>query len=195
VWDRGAPVVSLVARRTRQYPVHFGFTSTLVETVEEPAVEDAACRFLHSLAFSGPVEIEFKRDHRDGRYKLLDVNARVWTWIALGALAGVDFPMVQWRLAQGEPVSQARGRPGVAWMHGSRDIVAACHEMLAGRLAPGAYLRSIDKPLVFAAFAGDDLKPGLVDLPIVARRLVSRRMPALAQGMIRGQRARFTTSH
>jgi predicted ATP-grasp superfamily ATP-dependent carboligase len=195
IWDRGSPVASLMARRTRQYPIDFGFTSTLVETVEAPELERTACRFLQSLNFSGPVEVEFKLDQRDGRYKLLDVNARVWTWIALGALAGVDFPMVQWRLAMGEIVPQVRGHSGVAWMHGSRDIVAACHEMLVRGLSPGRYLNSIDKPLVFAAFAADDLKPGLVDLPIVAWRRLARRMPVLAQGMIRNQRSRFNPSH
>jgi predicted ATP-grasp superfamily ATP-dependent carboligase len=195
VWDRGSPVASLVARRTRQYPIDFGFTSTFVETVEQPEVEETACRFLQSLNFNGPVEVEFKLDRRDGRYKLLDVNARVWTWIALGALAGVDFPTIQWRLAMGENVPQARGRPGVAWMHGSRDIVAACHEMLRRRLTPAGYLKSIDKPWVSAAFAADDLKPGLLDLPIVARRLVARRMPVRAQGMIRNQRSRVNPSH
>ena len=57
VWHRGAPVASLVARRTRQYPVEFGYTSTFVETVEQSEVEDAACRFLRSLDYSGLVEV------------------------------------------------------------------------------------------------------------------------------------------
>src|SRR5258708_5283958 len=42
VWHRGAPVASLVARRTRQYPIDFGYTSTFVETVEQNEVEEAA---------------------------------------------------------------------------------------------------------------------------------------------------------
>src|SRR5207302_4833666 len=75
VWHRGSPVASLVARRTRQYPIDFGYTSTFVETVHRPEVEDAACRFLRSLDFTGLVEVEFKYDARDGRYKILDVNA------------------------------------------------------------------------------------------------------------------------
>ena len=94
VWDRGRPIGALVARRCRQYPINFGFTSTLVETVERPEVEAAATRFLASLDFSGLAEIEFKYDARDGSYKILDVNARAWTWMALGAAAGIDFPGV-----------------------------------------------------------------------------------------------------
>jgi predicted ATP-grasp superfamily ATP-dependent carboligase len=92
VWDRGKPVASLVARRTRQYPVDFGFTSTFVETIEHGEVEAQAFRFLADLRFSGMAELEFKHDARDSRTKLLDVNPRAWTWIGLGAAAGVDLP-------------------------------------------------------------------------------------------------------
>jgi D-aspartate ligase len=174
VWHRGAPVASLVARRTRQYPLEFGYTSTFVETVEQKEVEAAACRFLASLDYSGLVEVEFKHDQRDGRYKILDVNARAWTWNALGTIAGVDFAHVLWRLAVGEEVAPARGHAHVGWMHGSRDLTAAGLEMLRGRLTPAEYLRSWRMPLVFAAFAKDDLRPGLVDLPLGAARVLGR---------------------
>ena len=125
LWERGEPVVSLVARRRRQHPIDFGRSSTYVETIEQSEVEELACRFLKSLNYTGVVEVEFKHDRRDGQYKLLDVNGRFWTWNGLGALAGVDFPYLAWRQALGETVSPARARPGVAWMHASRDVIAA----------------------------------------------------------------------
>lgn len=178
VWHHGAPVAELVARRARQYPIDFGYTSTFVETVAQSEVEDAACRFLKSIDYSGLVEVEFKHDHRDARYKILDVNARAWTWNALGALAGVDFAHVLWRLAMGEAVVAVRAHADVAWMHGSRDLVAAALEMMAGRLMPAAYLRSWRKPLVFAAFAKDDPVPGLADLPLAGMRVLRRYWPA-----------------
>jgi len=177
VWHRGSPVASLVARRTRQYPIEFGYTSTYVETIEQRDVEEAACRFLSSIDYSGLVEVEFKRDHRDGRYKILDVNARAWTWNALGSIAGVDFGHVLWRLAMGETIAPIRCHTGVAWMHGSRDILAAALEMMAGHLSPADYLQSWRKPLVFAAFAKDDLVPGLIDLPLAVARVLSRYLP------------------
>jgi D-aspartate ligase len=180
VWHRGSPVASLVARRTRQYPLEFGYTSTFVETVEQKDVEDAACRFLKSIDFSGLVEVEFKRDQRDGRYKILDVNARAWTWNALGSISGVDFAHVLWRLAMGETMEPMRGHADVAWMHGSRDILAAAMEMIAGQLSLANYLRSWRKPLVFAAFAKDDLIPGLVDVPLALARVLARYLPTPA---------------
>ena len=186
LWDRGRPLASLVARRRRQFPIDVGYSSTYVRTLECPEVEDASVRLLKSLDYTGLVEVEYKFDHRDGGYKILDVNVRGWTWIALGARAGVDFPLLNWRLAMGENVPAGqRGRPGVGWMLASRDVVASCQEMLLGRLSPLDYLRSFAAPLEFAVFSLDDPMPALVDLPMLAGRLLSRRLPVTAQHLAR----------
>jgi D-aspartate ligase len=170
LWDCGDAIATLVARRSRQHPIDFGRSSTFVETVEQDQVEEQASRFLKSLDYSGVVEIEFKYDRRDGRYKLLDVNGRFWTWNGLGDLAGVDFPYLAWRLAVGQSVSPSRASTGVAWMHAGRDIIAACQEISRGSLTVGDYLASFRKPLAFANFAFDDPLPAIVELPVQAWR-------------------------
>jgi predicted ATP-grasp superfamily ATP-dependent carboligase len=185
VCDRGTPVASLVARRRRQYPIDFGYTSTYVETAACAEVEQAARRFLASLAYTGIAEVEFKYDRRDGRYKILDVNARIWTWAGLGAAAGVDFPYVLWRLARGEAIVPAAACRDAAWMHTSRDAVAATQEMLRGRLTPAAYVRSLRRPLVFAAFALDDPVPGLLELPLALWRSLTHRLPIVVRDLFR----------
>jgi D-aspartate ligase len=166
--DRGEPVVCLTARRQRQHPIDFGRSSTYVESIEHSQVEELACRFLKSINYTGVVEIEFKYDRRDARYKLLDVNGRFWTWNGLGPLAGVDFAYLAWRQALGQAVAPCRGRPGVAWMHASHDIVAAYQEITSGRLTLGEYLAGFRKPLAFANFAFDDPMPAIVELPVAA---------------------------
>jgi predicted ATP-grasp superfamily ATP-dependent carboligase len=176
VWADGEPVASLAARRLRQYPIDFGLTSTYVETTENADVEAAARRFLKPLGFSGMAEVEFKFDRRDGRYKLLDVNMRPWTWIGLGAAAGVDFPVIQWRVARGEPVEGGVGRSGVVWTHASRDAAAALRYIATGALSLATYRRSFRRPATFAAFAWDDIVPGIVDLPLVTARVLARRL-------------------
>jgi predicted ATP-grasp superfamily ATP-dependent carboligase len=185
VCDRGTPVAALVARRLRQYPVEFGYTSTYVETAAAPDVEDAARRFLGSLAYTGIAEVEFKRDPRDGRAKILDVNARIWTWAGLGFAAGVDFPHVLWRVANGETVAPTGPQRDAAWMHASRDAVAAVQEMLRRRLTPAAYLRSWRTPLAFAAFALDDPLPGLAELPLALWRGLTHRLPIMLRDVRR----------
>src|SRR4030095_6322869 len=108
-------------------------------------------------------EIEFKCDSRDGAYKLLDVNPRLWTWNSIGDAAGVDFPVQMWRLAQGEKPPRMRAQSGGYWMYLSRDFPEACKEMFAGTLSPIEYLRGFFKRITFATFAIDDPKPWLVD--------------------------------
>ena len=166
--ERGEPIVSLTARRSRQHPIDFGRSSTFVESIEQSDVEELAGRFLKSLNYTGVAEVEFKHDSRDGHYKLLDVNGRFWTWNGLGQLAGIDFPYLAWRQAMGMSVSPARAQPGVAWMHASRDIMAAYGELTAGSLTLGKYLRSLGQRLTFANFAIDDPMPAIVELPVAA---------------------------
>ena len=176
LWDHGMPVASLVARRRRQFPIEFGFTSTMVETIENHQIETEACRFLASLDYSGLVEIEFKYDARDGRYKILDVNARCWTWIALGAAAGIDFAALEWRLATGQVIAPHPAPKAAHWCYLSRDLAACICEMLAGRLSPSGCLRSFRWPSAWAAFAWDDPLPAVLDLPLSAVRVAARRL-------------------
>src|SRR5947199_4905420 len=112
----GRTLASVTARRRRQYPVEFGHSSSLVETCDQRAIVGPAHRLLAAMRYTGVVEVEFKYDQKDGRYKLLDVNPRVWTWHALCGRAGVDFPYLQWLSIHGEPVPELRGRPGVRWV-------------------------------------------------------------------------------
>ncbi len=164
----GQPIASLTARRTRQYPIDFGYSSSFVETLDVPEIVAPSRRLLAAIRYTGLVEIEYKFDARNGRYKLLDINPRLWTWSALGHRSGVDFPYLLWQMMIGKPVPEQTGRTGVRWVRMSTDVPAAIHEMFRGRLSLGAYLRSLRSPVEFALMAADDPLPGLLDLPLFA---------------------------
>jgi predicted ATP-grasp superfamily ATP-dependent carboligase len=172
----GEPVASLVALRRRQHPANYG-TGTFVETVENNVVEAQAVRLLQATGYSGMIEMEFKHDARDGSFKLLDVNPRLWTWNSIGTVSGVDFPLTMWRLTQGESPSCMRARVGGHWMYLSRDFPEACKEIIAGKLSPIDYLRSFGRPITFATFALDDPKPWLVDWPTSLMRWLAKGTP------------------
>lgn len=161
----GRPLVSMAARRTRQSPSGLG-TGTFVETLDEQRFDAAAERFLASIAYTGMVEMEFKLDPRDGGFKLLDVNPRVWTWNALGALAGADFAVAMWNLCLNLPVTEARARPGVSWLHVSRDLAEMLKQVVHGHAPPPAYVGSLLRASGFATFASDDPLPALADIPL-----------------------------
>jgi predicted ATP-grasp superfamily ATP-dependent carboligase len=166
-WD-GKTIASLTARRTRQYPIDFGYSSSFVETMDVPEIVAPSQRLLAAIGYTGIVEVEYKFDSRDGKFKLLDINPRLWTWSPLGGRAGMDFPHLLWEMIQGMPVAEQRAPAGVRWVRMSTDVPAAFQEMLRGRLNLREYLQSLRAPLQFALAAADDPLPALMDLPIFA---------------------------
>jgi D-aspartate ligase len=172
--EDGRSLASVVARRTRQYPMDFGRASTYVETIEDPEVVDRAERLLADLRWTGLVEVEFKRDSRDGAYKLLDINPRVWGWHTLCGRVGVDFPYLLWRSVRGESVPAVRSRPGVGWMRMTTDLPTVLKEIRRRRMSVREYLGTLRGPRESAIFAKDDPVPGLVEVPMLAATLVRR---------------------
>jgi D-aspartate ligase len=53
----GQPIASLTARRTRQYPVDFGYSSSFVETLDVPEIVAPSRRLLAAIRYTGLVEI------------------------------------------------------------------------------------------------------------------------------------------
>lgn len=162
----GRPLASLAARRVRQFPRDFGRFSTYVESVDDPGVVEPAVRLLGAMRFSGLVEVEFKRDPRDGKFKVLDVNPRVWGWHTLAARAGIDFPYLAWLLANRAPVPEAKGLAGSRWIRFGADLPMAIQEILGGRLSFRKYLSSLWGSREWSMFAWDDMLPGILALPI-----------------------------
>jgi D-aspartate ligase len=174
LYDEGRPLATVVARRTRQYPADFGRASTYVETIAEPELGGLSQRLLGEISFTGLVEVEFKRDPRDGAFKLLDVNPRVWGWHSLCQRAGVDFPFLAWRLARSEPVPRSSAAVGVRWLRLSTDLPTSLREIARGRLSLRTYFGSLRGPRESAIFARDDPLPALLEFPMLAGVLARR---------------------
>jgi predicted ATP-grasp superfamily ATP-dependent carboligase len=173
--DEGRTIACLTAQRRRQYPAEFGRASTYVVTLDEPKVEDSARRILSRMRYSGIVEVEFKLDERDGRYKLLDINTRAWGWHTIGKAAGIDYPHLLWRMVQGEIISPVRAQAGVRWAYMLPNALVAAQEIWQGKLSPVAFLWSLRPPLQSALFAVDDPAPSLLEFPLLLHRLWKRR--------------------
>jgi predicted ATP-grasp superfamily ATP-dependent carboligase len=179
-WLGGRPLAEMTARRSRQYPLEFSFSSTFVETVDNERVKAAANQLLAATGFEGLVEVEFKYDARDDAYKVLDVNPRTWSWLELCPFCGFDFAaLLKDAMAeppQNQPTPKPDPQPGPrAWLHLSRDLVVALQLIRRGDLTPAGYLRSLGQRLTFAAFAWDDPLPGLLELPLTGARVMTRK--------------------
>jgi len=105
--DRSGQIsVRFARQRVRMEPPDFG-DSTCMVTIALDAVRDAIeplDRLLAALRYRGMFEAEFKLDDRDGRFKLLEVNARPWMFLGFAAVCGVDFCGMAYQDALGLPV-------------------------------------------------------------------------------------------
>jgi D-aspartate ligase len=170
----GKAVGSMVTRRRRQHPHEFGRASTFVETIDFPALESLAERFLQKINYYGLVEVEFKLDPRDGQLKLLDVNPRTWGYHSLGRSAGVDFPYLLYCDQIGLAVEDCRGKPGMSWIRMLTDFPTGLIDVFSGRLGLREFIESVRTFSTEAVFSWEDPVPGLVEcalLPyLIARR-------------------------
>jgi predicted ATP-grasp superfamily ATP-dependent carboligase len=116
---------------------------------------DAALRLLRAFRYHGLSQVEFKRDPRDGRYKLMEINPRLWQWHGLAAACGVDLPRIAYADLTGQPQAET-----VLRTNGKRWAIT----LLAGERP--AFQRP---PYVDAVWAFDDPKPAVVHLARVVR--------------------------
>ena len=170
----GEAIGKMVAQRWRQHPLQFGRASTYVETVDIPILEDLSERFLKAINYYGLVEVEYKLDPRDGRYKLLDVNARTWGYHSLGPRAGVDFSYMLYADQLGLPVARCKGRSGIGWTRTTTDLPAAFMAFLARELDLKDYFRTVTNCNVEAVFSHKDPLPGLAEVLLVPYLAIKR---------------------
>lgn len=115
LFDRGRMVAGYTQLRLAMLPSRGG-VGIHNRSTDEPRLLAQARELLESLQWHGPAMVEFRRDDRDGRFRLLEINPRFWGTLDLAIHAGVDFPGLTCRLALGEhPESRRDYRVGLEY--------------------------------------------------------------------------------
>jgi len=78
-------------RRVREWPPSGGTSAAAESVLEAPALERAGQALLDALQWHGVAMVEGKRA-ADGRFVLMEINAKFWGSHDLALAAGVDFP-------------------------------------------------------------------------------------------------------
>jgi D-aspartate ligase len=159
LFNRTEPLASLVARRLRQNPVDFGNATTYAETVDNPELAEAAHILLKKIHYKGICEVEFKRDPRDNRFKLLEVNPRTWKWHTISEAANVPFIESYTNLLQGKEARRHHFWEHVSWSHYVTDI-----PVIIKMIVRSMYKKPNKKNHVRAVLQADDLMPALFEL-------------------------------
>lgn len=168
---RGRFVAGFALQKTRQWPPTGGVTVSARAIAMEPLLAQVRPWFA-SVGWTGPAEVEFKRDPRDGVDKVIEINPRVPGYLRFLCAAGVDLPRLIADTALGrDPGPPPAATPGAAF-------VAPGHltDSLRTQAATDGWWRTWGTGIVDVIRAAPSLVPLLLDpLPVVARWRDTRR--------------------
>jgi D-aspartate ligase len=142
---------------------------------------------LQRIGHHGPASVQFKRDQRDGRLYLLEVNGRLPTSNIHSTRCGVNLPLLGYLDLTGQRPRPALGyRLGVRYLDLGPDVLAFLRLHQVGDLGVLDWLGSIRPACVHAHFDPRDPLPLLA-----ARRDDLPRVRRMARGLWRTTRGRL----
>jgi len=171
----------VTGQKLRQYPPYIGQTS-LGLCAENPQVQELTRRFMKRVGYTGILDIGFRYDARDGRYKLLDVNPRVGSAFRLFVAQNeLDVVRVLYLHLTGQQVPVDTAREGRKWVVENYDLVASAKYFRDRALRPRNWSRSLrgveeaawfswGDPLPFGAMCIHSLRYAIGELRSDARK-------------------------
>jgi predicted ATP-grasp superfamily ATP-dependent carboligase len=162
-FKEGKPIVGLSVKRTRQFPIDFGRTSSFVETVEVPELRELASQLLQAIRYTGLAEVEFMWDEKSARFLLIEVNARLWAWHGISNATGLNLPYAACTNYEGLNSTPGTMRQGIKWVRLLTDVRAAAQGIRSGSLNVWQYLTSLYGPTSFSLFSLSDPMPFIAE--------------------------------
>lgn len=149
--------------KLREHPIQFG-TATFAKSIYCEECLQQSISLLRDLNYTGVCEVEYLKDPRDGKYKLIEINPRTWLWVGLAKACGVDYARLVYDLLNGIPINYPNSyNTSKNWINPFTDTVFSMLGMLKGIIKPSDYFQSIFRfKKVNALFSQKDQKPGLM---------------------------------
>jgi predicted ATP-grasp superfamily ATP-dependent carboligase len=149
----------VTGKKIRRFPVDTGVTSLGI-CLRNEIVERTTAEFMKAIGYRGILDIGYRYDLRDGKYKVLDVNPRIGCTFRLFAAAeGMDVARALYLDMIGRPVPRARATEGRKWVVEDFDLFSALRSWKNGRLTLRDWARSLRGTQEAACFAWDDPLP------------------------------------
>lgn len=151
-----------MGRKLREHPIKFG-TATLAESIYELDLIERSQKLLIRLNYTGVCEIEYLKDPLDGKYKLIEINARTWLWVGLATKCGIDYPVYIYNYLNSIPNYYPESYSiGLKWKNGITDLVFSLFAICQGLLSIKTYFRQLKGEKVSAILYKGDNLPALM---------------------------------
>lgn len=126
---------SFTGIKERIAPVHFG-SASYVNIKHNEELEIMCVDWLKNMNFWGISGIEVKKDIRDNKFKLIEVNPRFGLWDEVGTKFGIDIAMMHYKELLNEPIETViKKNIDIRWISIHRDIRASA-EYVSKRILP-----------------------------------------------------------
>lgn len=96
VQQNGTIQHTFTGSKLRQWPINFG-ASCLMYQHYLPELVEMGKQFFRDIEWRGFAEIEFKRDARDGKVYLIEINARITNFNACLEACGLNIPLLTYQ--------------------------------------------------------------------------------------------------
>jgi predicted ATP-grasp superfamily ATP-dependent carboligase len=165
-FDRsGVPRQTFTGRKLRQFPPGFG-SASLARSETCRQTLDLSLDFLGKIGFKGVCGTEFKRDPRDDRLKIIEINPRPTLWFALTHAAGkriVETACLD--LAELPLPVQEEQIDGILWHYALKDFYSNIFYRMRGKsfIFPPSGVKTGVKGHVWAVFDRSDPLPALIE--------------------------------
>lgn len=156
------PLATFTGRKIRQLPIKYG-TSSMAESIWDPVVVEKTIQILTDLKYRGYASIEFKKDPRDGKYKVMEITTgRTWYPHALSTACGINIPYIWYQYLIGNEIKVNKNyRKGVKWIDEYRDIISGYRYWKEGEITIKDWIKSYKGKKTFALFSLKDPMPGI----------------------------------
>lgn len=152
------PVV-FTGRKLRNFPAYFGQASLAV-CAKNDYVEQTTLRFLTNIGYRGPIDLGYRYDARDGRYKINDVNPRVGAMFRVFVGEnGMDVVRALYQDMTGQPVVPARAPQGRKWVVEDVDLISSMRYWRDGKFTLREWINSYRGVEELTFLAADDPLP------------------------------------
>lgn len=97
LFNKGSPRAYFMHKRLREYPITGG-PSTCAQSIYDKQLLSYGLKILQKLNWNGVAMVEFKKDNKNGDYKIMEINPKFWGSLDLAIASGVDFPYLLYEM-------------------------------------------------------------------------------------------------
>jgi predicted ATP-grasp superfamily ATP-dependent carboligase len=156
----GFPKVEITAEKVRLSPPQIGFPRVVISKYI-PEVIEPGRKILNALKYSGFSCMEFKRDEKDGIYKLMEINCRQNLSTLLSVRCGINFPYLTYmHVLKGDlPEFDKKFSEGIYWIDAGKDFTESIRSFRKEHFRLREYIKPYLSPHVFSIPSKEDPFP------------------------------------